>query len=86
MTLEEEHSHSHYHGVDRAEEHVSVTDALKILLGEIRKTKSEEVQLQESDNRVLYKILASPQSLPETGKIYPRWIRDQTIWGHGRCG
>jgi molybdenum cofactor synthesis domain-containing protein len=66
--MEENHSHSHYHGVDRAEEHVSVADALKILLNEIRKTRSEEVKLSESDNRVLLKDLASPKSLPRLAR------------------
>ncbi len=63
--MEEEHNHSHYHGVDRAEEHMSVSDALKILLNEIRKTRSEEVTISESDNRVLFKDLMSPQNLPK---------------------
>jgi len=66
--VEEDHDHLHYHGVDRAEEHLSVSDALKILLDEIRKTRSELVPVSEANNRVLFKELKSPGDLPRLAR------------------
>jgi len=62
--MEEDHNHSHYHGVDKAEEHLSVDEALGLLLSKIRKTRSEPVPTSKANNRVLFKDLKCPQNLP----------------------
>ncbi|MDA4130064.1 MAG: molybdopterin molybdotransferase MoeA, partial [Thaumarchaeota archaeon] len=64
----EDEDHHHYHGVDRAEEHVSVNDALKILLASIRETKPESITLPESCGRILYEEIMSPANLPKLAR------------------
>lgn len=68
----EDHDHLHYHGVDNAERHISVADALSTFLGEIRNTKPESIKLSESVNRILFSDVTSPENLPKL----PRSTRD----------
>lgn len=60
--------HVHYHGVDKAEEHLSVSDALKTLLTSITPVKSEVVRLQEANNRILFEDVRSPANLPRLAR------------------
>jgi molybdenum cofactor synthesis domain-containing protein len=61
---DEEEGHLHYHGVDKAEQHLSVRDALRILLESISPTKPETLWVSECDARVVYEDVQSPQDLP----------------------
>ena len=60
--------HMHYHGVDMAEKHLSVSDALRCLLIGIRPLKSERVRLQEADGRILFDDIKSPINLPRLAR------------------
>jgi len=60
----EDHDHLHYHGVDKAEQHISVSDALTTFLQEIRQTKPQIRRLTESDNRILFSDVTCPENLP----------------------
>ena len=51
--IEGKEDHVHYHGVDKAEQHLSVRDALSILLESINPTKPETVSVPQSDGRIL---------------------------------
>jgi molybdopterin molybdotransferase len=62
--MTEEHDHSHYHGVDRAEENISVSQAVSILLESINPVKPDTVNFLEANNRVLFEDLRSPMDLP----------------------
>lgn len=74
MTLSEEkdHDHLHYHGVDKAEQHLSVVEALQTFLDEIMAVSSEIVEVQNSSRRILYSEVFSPTNLPRR----PRSTRD----------
>ena len=61
---EPEDEHTHYHGVDKAEQHLSVRDALRILLESISPTKPETVPVSQCDSRIAYEDVHSPQDLP----------------------
>ena len=60
--------HIHYHGVDKAEEHLSVANALKLLLESIRPPKSEVISLQLANNRILIEGVKSPTNLPKLAR------------------
>ena len=64
----DDHEHPHYHGVDKAEQHISVSDALTHFLREIRTTKPEKIKLADSAGRVLFSDVASPQDLPRLAR------------------
>jgi molybdopterin molybdotransferase len=64
----EDHDHLHYHGVDKAEQHISVSDALTAFLQEIRKTKPQIIGLSESNDRILFSDLISPENLPRLAR------------------
>lgn len=61
-TLEEEHLH--YHGVDKAEEHIGVDRALEAFLGQITPVKAEYVKLGDATRRVAFEEIESPINLP----------------------
>lgn len=60
----EEEDHVHYHGVDKAQEHISVKDALETFLKEIKPVRSEVVDYSDSLNRVLSEDVASRNDVP----------------------
>ncbi len=60
--------HIHYHGVDKTEEHLSVANALKLLLENIKPLKSEEISLQHANNRILFEGVRSPSNLPKLAR------------------
>src|SRR5579875_2263234 len=63
---EEEHNHAHYHGVDRAEMHIGVDQALARLLSEIRPVKSELVDLLPNlINRTIAEDVISKFNIPK---------------------
>jgi molybdopterin molybdotransferase len=62
---EEEEDHVHYHGVDKAQEHISVKDALDTFLKEIRPVGSEIVDSSDSLNRILSGDIASKNDVPK---------------------
>ena len=62
--MTEEHEHTHYHGVDRAEQHLDVDQVLKILLKETNPTKIETVKAQDANGRVLGRDFKSPTNIP----------------------
>lgn len=66
--MTEEHDHSHYHGVDRAEENLSVSEAVGILLENIAPTKQETISAQKSNNRVLFDDVNAPIDLPRRAR------------------
>jgi molybdenum cofactor synthesis domain-containing protein len=59
-----EEDHTHYHGVDKAESHLSVSDALNEFLSNIAPVKTESVNLLESLHRVLSQDVISKVDLP----------------------
>jgi molybdopterin molybdotransferase len=65
---EEEEDHIHYHGVDKAAEHVSVKDALDRFLSGIVPLNSEVVKLSESLGRVLNEDVRSKFNVPSLGR------------------
>ncbi len=70
--MTEEHDHSHYHGVDKAEEHLSVNEAVKLLLDSIIPVKPETIGAFKANGRVLFDDVKSPIDLPRR----PRSTRD----------
>ncbi|MCL5066860.1 MAG: hypothetical protein M1368_00715, partial [Thaumarchaeota archaeon] len=66
MTQEEEHTH--YHGVDKAEEHVAYKDALKILLDQILPVRSETIPLRGATSRILSEDVVSQADIPHLPK------------------
>ena len=62
--MTEEHDHAHYHGVDKAEVHPTVNEALRILLESIFPVKPETTSLPKANNRVLFGDVKSPIDLP----------------------
>ena len=66
MTTDEEieKDHIHYHGVDKAEQHLGVREALEIFLREIATTGTETIRTQSSNGRILASDVASPTDLP----------------------
>ncbi len=54
--------------MDRAESHVSVREALKILLESIKSTKPETVLLSQGNGRILAVDVRSPQNLPKLAR------------------
>jgi len=60
--------HLHYHGVDSAEKHLSVKEALETFLGEIRTTKSETIGVYEANGRVFFSDLTCPENLPRIAR------------------
>jgi molybdopterin molybdotransferase len=69
---EEDHHHHSYHGVDRAEEHISVNDALARFLNQITPTAFEIVDSQESLNRILGEEVKASFDVP----LFDRATRD----------
>ncbi|MHB1907421.1 MAG: molybdopterin molybdotransferase MoeA [Nitrososphaerales archaeon] len=61
MTSED---HVHYHGVDKAEEHVSVNEALEIFLSSIRPIGEELVSSSQCTGRILYENIVSSLDIP----------------------
>ena len=64
----EDHEHLHYHGVDKAEQHISVSDALTSFLKEIRTTKPERIKVTISNGRALFSDVSSPQDPPRLAR------------------
>lgn len=62
--MTEEHEHTHFHGVDKAEQHLDVDQVLKILLKETNPTKIEVVGVQNACGRVLGRDFKSPTNIP----------------------
>ncbi|MHB1867387.1 MAG: molybdopterin molybdotransferase MoeA [Nitrososphaerales archaeon] len=60
--------HVHYHGVDKAEAHPTVSEALKTLLESIVPVKPETVGLLKANNRVLFGDVKSPIDLPRRAR------------------
>lgn len=60
--------HAHYHGVDRAEAHIHVDDALNLFLKNISQTKSEFVKVRGAQERVLFEDFKSPINLPRMAR------------------
>ncbi len=60
--------HTHYHGVDKAEQHLSVADARRILLESIHPVKQEIIKTNQSDGRVLSNDIVSPRDLPSRAR------------------
>lgn len=60
--------HTHYHGVDKAEEHPSVDSALEKFLATLVPTKPETINLAESNGRVLFSDIRSPDNLPRLAR------------------
>lgn len=54
--------------MDKAEQHLSVREALESFLAEIRKTRSESVELPRADNRILFSDLTSQENLPKLSR------------------
>lgn len=73
---EEDHVH-YYHGVDKAEGHISVGDALETFLKHIKPVKSEVVKYSDSLNRVLAQDIRSRFDVPR----FDRSTRD----GYALC-
>jgi molybdopterin molybdotransferase len=69
---EELGDHVHYHGVDKAEQHISVQDALETFLKEIRPVGFEVIDYLDSLNRVLAEDIRSKYDVPR----YDRSTRD----------
>lgn len=65
---EEEQEHTHYHGVDRAETHIHVDDALNLFLKSVSQTKSEFVKVRGAQERVLFEDFKSPVNLPRMAR------------------
>ena len=63
-----EEDHTHYHGADKAEEHLSVGDALKMFLGTIRVTGKKTVGTMESLSRIASEDVKSPTNLPRIAR------------------
>ncbi|MDH2901966.1 MAG: molybdopterin molybdotransferase MoeA [archaeon] len=68
----EEEDHIHYHGVDKAQQHISVKDALDRFLSEISPMRSEIVKLSNSLGRVSSVDIKSRLNIPR----YDRSTRD----------
>ena len=64
----EEEEHVHYHGVDKAEEHIRVDQALEMFLEQIIPVKSEYVELARANQRVTYEDIRSPMDLPRLAR------------------
>lgn len=60
--------HVHYHGVDKAEAHPTVSEALRILLESIVPVKPEIISLPKANNRVLFGEVKSPIDLPRRAR------------------
>jgi molybdenum cofactor synthesis domain-containing protein len=61
----EKEDHVHYHGVDRAEAHISVAEALKIILDNIAPTGPETVDaFHDSHGRVLFQDVTARIDIP----------------------
>ena len=67
--MTEEHDHSHYHGVDKAEEHLSVSEAVRILLDSIVPVKPETISFLKANGRVLFGDVKSPIDSSRACKI-----------------
>jgi molybdopterin molybdotransferase len=68
----EEEQHTHYHGVDKASEHISVEAALELFLSEISPLSSELVKVPQSLGRVCSEDVTSKFDIPR----YARSTRD----------
>ena len=60
--------HVHYHGVDKAEEHPNVSEAVKMLLETIVPVKSETASVLKANNRILFGDVKSPIDLPKRAR------------------
>lgn len=60
--------HTHYHGVDKAEQHLSVAEARRILLESIHPVRQEVVSTNQSDGRVLANDVISPRDIPSRAR------------------
>jgi len=63
-----EKEHVHYHGVDKAEVHIKVDQALKMFLEQVAPVKSEYVELSRANRRVAYVDIRSPIDLPRLAR------------------
>ncbi|MHB8566894.1 MAG: molybdopterin molybdotransferase MoeA [Nitrososphaerales archaeon] len=64
-----EDDHVHYHGVDKAEKHIRVDEALKLFLANIVPVnKSESVKLSEALGRILFKDVKSSTNVPKRAR------------------
>ena len=59
-----EEEHVHYHGVDKAEEHIGVDQALETFLSQIIPVKAEYVKVGEATRRIAFEEIKSPIDLP----------------------
>lgn len=64
----DEEDHTHYHGVDKAEKHISVVDALRRLLAVITPVKSELIWLKQANTRILSEDVSSPVNMPKLAR------------------
>ena len=65
---DEEEGHVHYHGVDKAEEHIKVDLALGKLLAEIAPVRPETISLDGAWNRVLFHDITSHSYVPKMAR------------------
>ena len=66
--MEHEEEHTHYHGVDKAEEHLAYREAVKLLLDQISPTGSESIALRLATGRILATDVTSPMDIPHLAK------------------
>lgn len=66
--MEHEEEHTHYHGVDKAEEHLAYGEAVKLLLDQISPTGSELIALRLATGRILATDVTSPMDIPHLAK------------------
>jgi molybdopterin molybdotransferase len=66
--VEEEHDHTHYHGVDRAEEQIGVDQVLKLLIERIVNKKVETVRSLDANGRILAADVKSTVDVPKRGR------------------
>ncbi|HZW55964.1 MAG TPA: molybdopterin molybdotransferase MoeA [Nitrososphaerales archaeon] len=65
---EDEEGHTHYHGVDKAEQHIGVDQALEMFLGQIVPVRPVTVTLDEAWNRVLFQDIISEIDIPKQAR------------------
>ena len=65
---EHEEEHAHYHGVDRAEEHLSYNEAVKKLTDEVIPVQSETIPLRNATGRILAENVISRADIPHLPK------------------
>ena len=60
--------HVHYHGVDKAEEHIKVDQAIEMILRHVSSVGSETLDLSKALERVLFKDIISGENIPELAR------------------